>query len=160
MYDNFNLPSFNGSKRYKVILELHHFLDHAVVSGTNHTYSSTPCFVRFPICNDIFPIIDQCRFCYFWDSSWHSDECTQIALHSLFGQPKFYLMFILRKNKGFSLTENASFISLYGRTWSRYSEIILKETKTYLLKDNKGTLKNQASKATSCIRKLFASLDV
>ena len=69
-------------------------------------------------------------------------------------------MFILRKNKGFSLTENASFISLYGRTWSRYSEIILKETKTYLLKDNKGTLKNQASKATSCIRKLFASLDV
>ena len=43
--------------------------------------------------NNIFMIIDQCRFFNFF-------KCSKIALYSLFGQPVFSLISALSKNKG------------------------------------------------------------
>ena len=65
-------------------------------AGADCTYPSSTRFARFPICNYIFPIIDQCRLFYFW--SWYSDDSAR-RLHYIpyLGS----LVFILSKKKGF-----------------------------------------------------------
>ena len=79
----------------------------------------------------------------------------KISLYSLFEQPGFCLIFILRQKRKFlvgSFSENASFISFHIGFFSRYSEIDFK------LRQN--TLKMQVSKTTSSIIRLFPSLDI
>ena len=67
LYNNLNFLSLNESKKCKNFLGLQHHLDRTTASGTNHTYSPTTCFARFPIYKESFPIIGQCRFFYSWD---------------------------------------------------------------------------------------------
>ena len=66
----------------------------------------------------------------------------------------FFLIFIL--NKRFSIwifTENSSFISFHGG-------LCLKKAEIYLYKNKKNTLKTQASKAISSMRRRFDSMDI
>ena len=76
MNNNINFPSLNENKNCKNFWGLHHS-NCTAVCGTNHTHSPTPHFNRFPIWNDIFPIIAQCIIFYFWDRPWYSDECAR-----------------------------------------------------------------------------------
>ena len=111
-------------------------------------------FARVPICNDIFPILINRDF-------FTSEIGPDIPINMLDDCITFLIWsawvlfnFSLEQKQMFpvwSFTEKASFISFQGRICYRYSEISLKEAKTYLFKNNKITLKNQFSKATSSI---------
>ena len=115
LHNNLNFPSLKESKNCKISLRLYHTPNICprpptahrkktctTVSATNYTYSPTPHFARFLTCNYTFTTIGQCRFFYFWDRSWYSDESGwKLHVYSLFGQPGFCLISILNKNKGF-----------------------------------------------------------
>ena len=99
----------------------------------------------FPICNNIFPFIVQCRFFYFWNRPWHSLEFTRILNHI----PHLSNLFLLRfwflsypQTKIFSL-EVYWKCFLHPLPW----------------KNHKNTLKTQVSTETSSISRLFSSLD-
>ena len=70
---------------------------------------------------------------------------SKIALHSLFGQPGFYLIFILSKKKGFQsgaiLKTPPSSPPMKEFTVGIQKQISLREAKTYLSEKNKNILK-------------------
>ena len=107
----------------------------------------------FPICNNIIPIIDQCRFFYFWDRPWYSDEwdrrlyCTTFIPWTAWILLNFYLK-QKQRFSAWSLTENTSLVSFHRGIWSRYSQInkfkISKDLS--FQKEKKNTLKMYVSK--------------
>ena len=61
--------------------------------------SVSPQYVKYPI---FFQSLVNADFFYFWDRLWYSDESVwKLYVYSLFGQPRFSLIFIWSKNKGF-----------------------------------------------------------
>ena len=71
-------------------------------------------------------------------------------------------IFNLKQKQQFSVwsfPENVSFISFHGGNRSRYSDINKFKTRFFFAKWQKHTIM-QVSKATSCIMRLFASLDI
>ena len=93
------------------------------------------------------------------------EGCIVFLIWSAWALPNFHL----KQKQEFSVwnfTENASFISFHGGILSRYSEInkfktsIFKTSIFIFLEVTKTHHKMQVSKSTSCIMRLFASLNI
>ena len=131
-------PSLEDSKKRKTFLGWHRPLLLKCIWKKPHLFANIHLALLrfFPICNT-FIIIDQCRFFYFRDVPWQSDDYARRLHYSLFGQSGFCLIFIVSKNKDFlsgALLKTPSFpwkllaesFAAYLLSWrnvSTYSEI-------------------------------------
>ena len=69
----------------------------------------------FWISSNSFILFDQCRFFYFWDRQGvYSPECARRLCYVLWAN--FHLK-QKQRYTGWSFTENANFISFYGKIW-------------------------------------------
>ena len=116
-------PSLNESKYCKPFMELR----------CPQTYLGQTRIVRlhlaligfFPICKNLFPIIDQYRFFFTSGISPHIlmhilEDCIMFLMRTAWVLFNFYL----KQKERFSVwsfTENVFLISIHGNIWSRYS---------------------------------------